>query len=366
MKSKIKSATASQMTPEAKGQLSKTIRALRARLLEDFKSANESMYKYAIRRIDQAKLSEANATRRQRIEDWIAEQVRGEAGKKSKRTAEDFRRDIEKQAAYTLLNRMLILRLMEAMGLHRGDLVAKGWNSDAYKSFRYFSQEIVRGEDSEGYSTLLQMVFDDLAIDMPGLYGNTGISDLIPVPTKTLRAVIDAFAEPELESCWSDDMTLGWVYQYWNDPEREALDAKINDGGKIEPHEIASKTQMFTERYMVDWLLQNSLGPMWLAMCKKHGWTPLAESSGTLAALEQRRGEWRAKRDAGEVALTDLMPLNNDMEHRWAYYVPQEIPEDAIEYAPKTVREIKILDPAVGSGHFLVVAFDLLYALYME
>ena len=34
-------------------------------------------------------------------------------------------------------------------------------------------------------------------------------------------------------------MTLGWVYQYWNDPERERLDAKINDGGKIEPHEIA-------------------------------------------------------------------------------------------------------------------------------
>lgn len=366
MKSKIKSATASQMTPEAKGELSKTIRALRTRLLEDFKSANESTYKYAIRRIDQAKLSEANATRRRRIEDWIAEQVRGEAGKKSKRTAEDFRRDIEKQAAYTLLNRMLILRLMEAMGLHRGDLVAKGWNSDAYKSFRYFSQEIVRGEDSEGYSTLLQMVFDDLAIDMPGLYGNAGISDLIPVPTKTLRAVIDAFAEPELESCWSDDMTLGWVYQYWNDPEREALDAKINDGGKIEPHEIASKTQMFTERYMVDWLLQNSLGPMWLAMCKKHGWTPLAESTGTLAALEQRRGEWRAKRDAGEVALTDLMPLYNDMEHRWAYYVPQEIPQDAIEHAPETVRKLKILDPAVGSGHFLVVAFDLLFALYRE
>ncbi len=39
-------------------------------------------------------------------------------------------------------------------------------------------------------------------------------------------------------------MTLGWVYQYWNEPEREALDAKINDGGKIEPHEIASKTQI--------------------------------------------------------------------------------------------------------------------------
>ncbi len=100
-------------------------------------------------------------------------------------------------------------------------------------------------------------------------------------------------------------MTLGWVYQYWNDPEREALDAKLNAGGKVEPHEIASKTQMFTERYMVDWLLQNSLGPMWLAMCKKHGWTPEVEADGTLdrarsaarrVASEARGGRGRADR----------------------------------------------------------------------
>jgi hypothetical protein len=354
------------MTPEAKGQLSKTIRALRTQLLEDFKSANDSTFKYSIRRIDQAKLSEANATRRRRIEEWIAEQVRGEVGKKTKRTAEDFRRDLEKQAAYTLLNRMLILRIMEAMGLHRGDLVAKGWNSEAYKSFRYFSQEIVRGEESEGYSVLLQMVFDDLAMEMPGLYSDAGVSDLIPVPTKTLRAVVDAFGGPELESCWTDDMTLGWVYQYWNDPERDLLDEKIDNGGKIEPHELASKTQMFTERYMVDWLLQNSLGPMWLAMCKKHGWTPLVQSTGTLEALSRRRSEWLAKKDAGEFSQIDLMPLNTELEQRWAYYLPQQLPEDAIENAPKSIRDLKILDPAVGSGHFLVVAFDLLYSLYQE
>ncbi|WP_372716081.1 BREX-6 system adenine-specific DNA-methyltransferase PglX [Novipirellula sp.] len=354
------------MTPEAKGQLSKTIRSLRTRLLEDFKSANDSTYKYSIRRIDQARLSEANATRRRRIEAWTAEQVRGEAGKKNKRTAEDFRRDLEKQAAYTLLNRLLILRLMEAGGLHNGDLVAKGWQSDVFGNLRYFSAEIVENDDTEGLSFWLRMVFDDLAIDMPGLYGDAGMSEYIPIRTQTLRAVIDAFAGAELESCWTDDMTLGWVYQYWNDPEREKLDKKINDGGKIEPYEIASKTQMFTERYMVDWLLQNSLGPMWLAMCQKHAWTPLAESTGTLAALENRRLDWRSRRDAGEVELTDLMPLETELEHRWAYYVPQQIPGDAVEHAPESVRELKILDPAVGSGHFLIVAFDLLYALYEE
>ena len=137
-------------------------------------------------------------------------------------------------------------------------------------------------------------------------------------------------------------MTLGWVYQYWNDPEREALDAKLNSGGKVEPHEIASKTQMFTERYMVDWLLQNSLGPMWLSMCKGHGWTPACEADGTLDALEARRVDWRAKREAGSdgggVELTDLMPLHTAMERRWAYYVPQPIPDSSEAAADSGAR----------------------------
>ena len=245
-------------------------------------------------------------------------------------------------------------------------VVTGGWESPAYKTFRELAPGLVRGDETEGYAFLLQLVFEDLAADLPGLYGSAGVADLVPLPTATLRHVVESLDDPDLDTCWSDDMTLGWVYQYWNDPEREALDAKLNAGGKVEPHEIASKTQMFTERYIVDWLLQNSLGPMWLAMCKKHGWTPEVEADGTLARLEERRVEWRGKRDRGEVSLTELMPLYTDAERRWAYYVPQPIPDDAVEHARDSVRDLKILDPAVGSGHFLVVAFDLLVALYRE
>ena len=50
------------------------------------------------------------------------------------------------------------------------------------------------------------------------------------MPAATLRAVVEALDAPELESCWTDDMTLGWIYQYWNDPEREAIDEMVNDG----------------------------------------------------------------------------------------------------------------------------------------
>src|SRR5690606_1878689 len=155
-----------------------------------------------------------------------------------------------------------------------------------YKDFRQLAPALVRGDESEGYAFLLQLLFDDLTVNLPGLFGSAGVADLVPVPAATLRAVIEALNHSALETCWGDDMTPGWVYQYWNDPEREELDKKINEGGKIEPHEIASKTQLFTERYMVDWLLQNSLGPMWLAMCQKHGWTSQADSSGTLTTLE--------------------------------------------------------------------------------
>ncbi|MCM0673228.1 BREX-6 system adenine-specific DNA-methyltransferase PglX [Micromonospora phytophila] len=362
------------MTSDAKRALSITIRSLRARLLEDLHAATEMAYRLSVHARD-AGLDEAARTRRGRLEAWVAEQLRAQgatkARSKSSRSAEDFRREVEKQAAYTLLNRLVLLRLMEAPGrsgepLRAPAVVTGGWESRAYKDFRQLAPGLVRGDETEGYAFLLRLTFEDLATELPGLYGPAGVADLVSIPAATLRHVVDALNAEALETCWTDDMTLGWVYQYWNDPEREALDDKLNGGGKVEPHEIASKTQMFTERYMVDWLLQNSLGPMWLAICQKHGWKSEVQADGTLDRLEERRVEWRAKRTSREVVLTDLMPLHTEAERRWAYYVPQSIPEDAVAQAPETVRELKLLDPAAGSGHFLVVALDLLVALYRE
>lgn len=360
------------MTPEAKKALSSTIRALRAHLLDGLHSETEQAYRLSITDPTGVGLDEAARERRARLEGWIDEQVRALPEKQVRKDSDKaaararFRRDAEKQAAYTLLGRVIMLRLLEAAGLRKPHVVTGAWESRGFKEFREHAPGLVRGDRSEGYAFLLQVVFEDLATELPGLYGPGGVGDLIPVPVDTWRHVVETLDDPALASCWADDMTLGWVYQYWNDPEREALDAKLNKGGKLESHEIASKTQMFTERYMVDWLLQNSLGPMWLAICAKNHWTAEVKADGTLDRLEVRRVEWRAKRDAGEVALTELMPLYTAAERRWAYYVPQDLPADAPEHAPASVRELKLLDPAVGSGHFLVVAFDLLFALYQE
>ncbi|QED28437.1 BREX-6 system adenine-specific DNA-methyltransferase PglX [Microvenator marinus] len=365
------------MTSDAKKALSKTIRDLRGFLLRHLSTATEAEYRLSIKRAHDAGLDEARDTRRRRLEEWMDEQLRADVqtGKKGARTRDDFFHEAILQAAYTLLNRLVILRLMEAApaggrALRPTPVLSRGLQSAGYKDFRALAPALVKDDATEGFEFLLKLVFEELASDLPGIFGPAGVADLIPLTPAILNHLVSELNQPELDSCWTDDMTLGWVYQYWNDPAREALDAKLNSGGKVEPHEIASKTQMFTERYMVDWLLQNSLGPMWHATCQKHGWTPLAESSGTLAALEERRKDWRAKREAGPenggVALTELMPLHTQMEHHWAYYIPQPIPEDAVKHAPETLRDLKLIDPAVGSGHFLVVALDMLVPLYRE
>jgi len=359
------------MTPEAKRALSGTIRSLRHRLLEDLQLSTVSAYRLSVRAQDSG-LEEAARTKRRRLESWLDEQVRAQAAGGRRRKRDVFLREAEQQAAYTLLNRLVILQLMEEPGpsgqpLRKPPLIKGGWGSAAYQDFRDLARGVVRDDPTEGFGFLLQLVCEELSEDLPGLFGSAGIADLIPIPAATLRHAVEELNKEELQSCWGDDMTLGWIYQYWNDPERERLDTKINDGGKIEPHEIASKTQMFTERYMVDWMLQNSLGLMWFTLCKKNGWAPEVQTNGTLQRLEERRIDWRAKRAAGEVSLTALMPLESKEEERWAYFLPdQEIPDEAVELAPESVREWKILDPAVGSGHFLVVSLGLLLALFRE
>lgn len=368
------------LTPEAKARLSATVRDLRAKLIKQLGDELESAY----RRTESAEvLPEESRRRRRRLEEWAAEQARGGARGQKESLKEARERHLQgavKLAAATLLNRFVVLRQMEALGLSRVPVVTGGWNSTGYQDFREFAPALLK-DAGEGYPYLLDLVFAERAQEMPGLFGDGGITSLIPVPTTAIRAVVEALDDPDLESAWRDDTTLGWVYQFWNDPEREALDEKIRTKGpdgktqKIENHEIAAKTQLFTDRYMVEWLLQNSLGQLWFAICQKNGWTPEVVSSGLLDRLEARRAEWRGMRDRGEVDLEALMPLPGaarpdlhdlEVEDRWKYWVPRELPADSAQHAPASLRDLKLLDPACGSGHFLVIAFDLLAALYEE
>ena len=343
----------SQMTTDAKKALSTTIRGLRERLLTDLNASLDRTYLLAVP-TQSAQLNARAKMGRQRLEGWWTSQP----------DPARARRDTVLRVASTWLNRLVLLRVLEAREEGRRPVITGGWQSRAYKDFRELAPALCK-DDSQGMQPLLDMVFGELALDLPGLYGPIDLLPLVPMPPATLRVLIESLDSGVLQSCWTDDLTLGWVYQYWNDPAREALDAKLNSGGKVENHEIASKTQMFTERYMVDWLLQNSVNPLWLAICQKNDWTPEAESTGLLDRLDARKASFRKDREDGTVSDTALMPLYDD-EHHWAYTLRQPIPQDAVDTAPSSIRDVRILDPALGSGHFLVVAFDLLVSLYHE
>lgn len=157
------------MTPEAKSALSGTVRKLRARLLEDLHGSTEAAYRLAIRARD-AGLTEAARARRARLDAWLDEQVRAESARgRHGRDRDRFRREAEKRAAYTLLNRLVLLRLMEGMGLRKVPVLAGGWESEGYRHFREIAPALVRDDESEGYAFLLQLVFEELALDLPGL-----------------------------------------------------------------------------------------------------------------------------------------------------------------------------------------------------
>ncbi len=361
------------MSPAAKSWLSDTVRGLRERLLQDLRNELQSAYRLSIP-ASRAELGEERAVKRRRLEEWLDEQARaGNRGQKES-VAQARERHLEcavKLVAATWLNRLVVLGQMEALGLVRVAVFTGGWNSKGFREFRDFAPALA--EDNEGYALLLQLAFDELALDLPGLFGPAGLISLVPMPMATLRHLVEVLQGEGLgaddrQGLWRDDTLLGWVYQFWNDPEREALDEKIRNGGKIENHEIAAKTQLFTDRYMVEWLLQNSLGQLWLEMCQRQGWTAEVVASGTLDRLEQRRAEWRQLRAQGQVAEEALMPLESELEERWKYYVPRPLaaPVGGGEGVPERLSQLKLLDPACGSGHFLVIAFDLLAALYEE
>lgn len=342
-----------RLTLESKRALRELVRGAREWLPKEIRHHAEERYLLAVKK--NPKLPAARLEERRRLLEALKQQADEEEG------VDPLGRPLDEAAravAATLLNRLVLVLHLEALGLSKPMVLTGKWLTSAgYKQFRDFVPELC-ADDTQGMGPLLELVFDELSVGLPGLFGDVGLSRLLPARGDTLRKLIEALQEIDA-GAWHDDHTLGWVYQFWNDPDREALDAKLNERGKLEPHELASKTQMFTERYMVEWLLQNSLGPTWLAMCRRNGWTPEVEATGVLDRLEALRAEWRKD-------LTQPMEVQGDLEEAWKYYVKQPLPQAVIDAAPVSVKDLKLLDPACGSGHFLVVAFDLLTLMYRE
>ena len=150
---------------------------------------------------------------------------------------------------------------------------------------------------------------------------------------------------------------IGWLYQYYNTEPKNAAFAK---NGKITKEEIPAVTQLFTPDWIVRYMVENSLGRIFIDKRKEQG--VYADGRGL---DEMSWDEVEAKRIANEEEIAGQMG--------WKYYLPeaaqtkevrQQLDEIQKQSEYKDVRDIKVIDPCMGSGHILVYAFDVLMKMY--
>ncbi len=150
------------------------------------------------------------------------------------------------------------------------------------------------------------------------------------------------------------DDALGWTYQFWQEQRKKDVNEAMKTGLKVGASEISPVTQLFTEDYMVEFLLHNTLGAWWVGKA--------TQTSGLHGAAE-----------ADARAAVAIPPNGNVPGIDWTYLrlVQDEATKTWHPAAgtftgwPKTVRAFTMLDPSMGSGHFLVFALPLLVRLRM-
>lgn len=168
----------------------------------------------------------------------------------------------------------------------------------------------------------------------------------VELPPET-RSELENVLEDLPQEVFTAEDSLGWVYQFWQAERRDEVNRSEK---KIGAEELPAVTQLFTEDYMVLFLLHNTLGAWWA------GKVLLANPE--LARKATGEDELRAACKIGEIDWTYLRFVRSGEE-------PWQPAAGTFAGWPKTASQIRVLDPCMGSGHFLVFAFLILVALRM-
>jgi hypothetical protein len=191
---------------------------------------------------------------------------------------------------------------------------------------------------------------------LPGVFrADDPVLDLAFAPEGqvALRKLLDGLPS----AVFTSDDALGWTYQFWQAQRKEEVN---KSGKKIGAAELSPVTQLFTEDYMVEFLLHNTLGAWWAGRC--------ATLSNFKSALSNAASEAEAR------AAVALSPKNGAPGIDWTYlrFAQDDATKTWSPAAgtfpgwPRAAREVTMLDPSMGSGHFLVFALPLLVRLRIE
>lgn len=243
------------------------------------------------------------------------------------------------RAAYTWFNRIVAIRFMDARGWlpsrmrmlsradgsHGSEAVENALDVEiATADTDRIAELKMAGLDEPLWRYLFMAQCEELADCLPGVFERVGgaMELLLPQGLMMSDGVVGKLNTILADEGWRKGVTvLGWMYQYYNaDVKDEFFKAKR----KAAAADIAPATQLFTPEWIVRYMVQNSLGRLWM--------------------------------------------LNNpgsSLRERMEYYIePDTEHEDFIRIS--SPEEITLCDPACGSGHILVYAFELLFAVYEE
>lgn len=256
-----------------------------------------------------------------------------------------------REMAFTALNRFVALKLMEARELVR-PCVSGGLESEGFQEFTAVAQGLLVDQESS-YRLYLETIFEDVSRELRALFDPRDPASLLWPKRTALLELLDILNRPELAELWREDETLGWIYQYFNgDAERKKM--REESSAPRNSRELAVRNQFFTPRYVVEFLTDNTLGRIWYEM--RQGDTGLKERCRYLV---RRPNEiWL---QPGEEAPAEVI-ADEALSQEELLRQPVHIPHRPL----KDPREIRMLDPACGSMHFGLYAFDLYLAIYEE
>lgn len=258
---------------------------------------------------------------------------------------------IVREQAFTVLNRLAALRMAESRGILI-ESVGNGYQSKGFQLYERLAGPGL-GETGDTYRCYLFSIFDEFALDLKVLFDRFSPQGRLFPRETALLEFLGLLNDQELAHLWAEDETIGWVYQYFNSKE-ERKKMRDESAAPRNSRELAVRNQFFTPRYVVEFLTDNTLGRIWYEMTQ--GETGLKDSCRYLVRrpteIFLKAGEKAPEQPGSDENLSQEELLKQPVH---------------IQFRPlKDPRSLRMLDPACGSMHFGLYAFDLYEQIYDE
>jgi hypothetical protein len=278
-----------------------------------------------------------------------------------------------REAGGTWINRLAALRAMEARGMLEpaAARVSDDYGGLSLRALRLQDRALEAGQRPSREEALRAGIADACRELSAGVRILFDLDDEASILWPELRHLLALFSDEGrgvTTADWSEPDILGWVYQYYNTEANAELKRRKNRTKRFKyaPDDIPIANQFYSPHWVVRVLVDNTLGRIWL---ESHGRSPALVGKPDAWTLDERRRDIPHPLREAEAFRAwigeEPDPVRDRIVDRLCrHLVP--LPSVAPERGPMRARDVRVLDPACGSGHFLLYAFDVLFTMYRE